>query len=183
MPRLAISAPATTGPITREVFIAMPLSATAFGSSRRVTSSGMIAAYTGQRIASPMPLPKVSASSRGAVIQPANSTTLNSTALAATQNCVNMNHWRRFRMSASAPLGSPSRNTGNVEADCTSATMTGEVVSVVISHAAATSFIHMQMFDVSHVIHSSRNTGLASGVQGEGLAAGSVAAGVMCGIV
>jgi hypothetical protein len=44
VPRLAISAPATTGPITRDVFIAMPFSATAVGSSRRVTSSGMIAA-------------------------------------------------------------------------------------------------------------------------------------------
>ena len=183
MPRLAISAPATTGPMTREVFIAMPFSAIAFGNSRRVTSSGMIAAYTGQRIARPMPLAKVSASSSGALIQPANSVTLSSTALVATQNCVNMNQCRRFRMSASAPLGRPSRNTGNVEADCTSATITGDVVSVVISHAAATSFIHMQMFDVSQVIHSSRKTGLASGDHGEGLAAGSVPACVMRAIV
>ncbi len=139
----------------------------------------MIAAYTGQRIASPMPLAKVSASNSGALIHPANIVTLSSTALVATQNCVNMNQRRRLRMSASAPLGSPSRNTGRVDADCTSATMTGEVVRVVISHADATSFIHMQMFDVSQVIHSSRKTGLASGAHGDVLAAGSGPACVM----
>ncbi|MNT47399.1 hypothetical protein D3C72_1841110 [compost metagenome] len=62
-------------------------------------------------------------------------------------------------MSASAPLGRPSRNTGRVEADCTSATQIGEVVSEVIIHAAATSFIHMQMLAMSQVLHSMRNTG------------------------
>ena len=41
---LAISAPATTGPTMRDVFIAMPLSAIAVASSERGTSSGKIAA-------------------------------------------------------------------------------------------------------------------------------------------
>ena len=44
-----------------------------------------------------------------------------------------------------APLGRPNRNTGSVEAAVTRATITGLVVSVVISQAAATSFIHMVM--------------------------------------
>ena len=70
-------------------------------------------------------------------------------------------------MSASAPLGRPSRNTGRVEADCTSATSTGEVVSVVISHAAATSFIHMQVLAATQVSHSMRNTGTDRGAKGE----------------
>src|SRR4030095_14027252 len=181
---LAINAPASTGPTTRDVFIAIPFSAIAFGSSRRVTSSGMIAAYTGQRIARPIPLTNVSASNSGALIQPAKMTIASTTALVATQNWVNMNQWRRFRMSASAPLGRPRRNTGSDDADWTSATITGDVVSVVINHADATSFIHMQMFDVSQVIHSSRNTGFASGVHGDcGTAARSVPACVMAPIV
>ena len=170
MPKLAINAPASTGPTTRDVFIAMPLSAIEVGSSCRGTSSGTIAAYTGQRIASPMPLPKVSASSSGAVIHPAASTTQRTNAFAATQNCVNMNQRRRFRISASAPLGRPNSTTGNTDADCTSATITGDVVNVVISHAAATSFIHMQMFAVSQVTQSSRNTGRRSGAQADGSA-------------
>src|SRR5690606_36565254 len=66
-------------------------------------------------------------------------------------------------MSASAPLGSPSRNTGIVAAVCTSATITGDVVSEVISHAAATSFIDMHALAVTQTIHSVRNTGSARG--------------------
>src|SRR5690606_35553018 len=68
---------------------------------------------------------------------------------------------------ASAPLGSPSRNTGSVDAVCTSATSTGEVVSVVISQAVATSFIHMQVLAASQVSHSMRNTGTASGAKAD----------------
>src|SRR6218665_3443768 len=66
-------------------------------------------------------------------------------------------------MSASAPLGRPSKNTGSVDADCTSATRIGELVSVVISQAAATSFIHTQVLAVTQVIHNMRNAGIVSG--------------------
>src|SRR5204862_6822755 len=71
------------------------------------------------------------------------------------------------RMSAIAPLGTPSRNTGAVETDCTSATITSDTDSEVISHAAATSFIHMQALAVTHPPHSMRNTGCASGVHAD----------------
>ncbi|GAB3481008.1 hypothetical protein GCM10027571_32360 [Polaromonas eurypsychrophila] len=43
----------------------------------------------------------------------------------------------------------------------------GEVVSEVISQAAATSFIHMQMLAVSQVNHNIRNTGELSGAQAD----------------
>ena len=80
-------------------------------------------------------------------------------------------------MSASAPLGSPSRNTGSVEADCTSATHSGVLVIDVIIHAAATSFIHMQMLAVSETVQSMRNAGRLIGPQGDrdGAWAGGVA--------
>src|SRR5437763_11362511 len=68
-------------------------------------------------------------------------------------------------MSASAPLGTPSRNTGSVEADCTRATITGALASEVMSQAAATSFIHMHTLAVTHTPHSMRKTGWASGAQ------------------
>src|SRR5258706_13830816 len=67
-------------------------------------------------------------------------------------------------MSASAPLGRPRRNTGSEEAVCTSAISIGEVVSEVISHAAATSFIHMQTLETSHTSHSIRKVGSRNGV-------------------
>src|SRR5258707_376724 len=68
-------------------------------------------------------------------------------------------------MSASAPLGRPSRKTGSVEADCTRATSTGEVVSEVMSQAAATSFIHMQVLAAIQISQSMRKVGPDSGAQ------------------
>jgi len=79
-------------------------------------------------------------------------------------------------MSASAPLGTPSRNTGSVDADCTSATMMGDGLSEVMSQAAATSFIHMQTLAATHTPHSMRNTGLLSGVQADTVATGGTGA-------
>ena len=70
-------------------------------------------------------------------------------------------------MSAKAPLGRPSRKTGKVEADCTRATQIGEVVSEVISQAAATSFIHMQMLAAIQVPHNMRKTGELRGAQAD----------------
>src|SRR6187402_369013 len=73
-------------------------------------------------------------------------------------------------MSAIAPLGRPSRNTGRVEAVCTRATITGLVVNVVISQAAATSFIHIVMFAASQASQSMRKVGSFSGVSAAALA-------------
>ena len=78
-------------------------------------------------------------------------------------------------MSASAPLGNPSKNTGRVEAVCTRATSTGEVVSEVIIHAAATSFIQTQMLATSVTLHSKRKVGVRNGAQVEVTLAGCVA--------
>src|SRR6185369_6231865 len=79
-------------------------------------------------------------------------------------------------MSANAPLGSPSMNTGSVEADCTSATQSGDGPSEVISHAAATSFIHIEVLAAIQVIHNMRNTGRRSGAKAERESSESAAA-------
>ena len=88
LPAPAISAPATSGPMMRDAFIDTPLSASAAGSWGRGTSSGTMAANTGQRMASPTPLAKVSASSSGGLTAPKKMTALSSSATAATQSCV-----------------------------------------------------------------------------------------------
>ena len=90
MPTLAMMAPAASGPMMRELFIETPFSASAAGSCGRGTTSGMMAANTGQRIASPMPLQKVNASSSGAVIAWVRTATHSRPATPATQNCVIM---------------------------------------------------------------------------------------------
>ena len=90
LPALAMMAPASSGPTMREAFMATPFSARAAGNCGRLTSSGTMAANTGQRMASPMPLAKVSASSSGAVMPPETMAKASTTATAATQNCVAM---------------------------------------------------------------------------------------------
>ena len=75
-------------------------------------------------------------------------------------------------MSASAPLGRPSKKTGKVAADCTSATQIGVVVIDVINQAAATSFIHMQVLATSQVLQSRRNAGSFIGPQADSDSAG-----------
>jgi hypothetical protein len=61
-------------------------------------------------------------------------------------------------MSANAPLGIPSSNTGRLEAVCTNAINVAEVVSEVIVHAAATSFIHMQILATNQTDQSDLKT-------------------------
>jgi hypothetical protein len=77
-------------------------------------------------------------------------------------------------MSAKAPLGIPSKNTGKLAAVCTSATHKGVAVSEVIIQAAATSLIHMHTLAISQVIHSMRNTGWPKGAKGERSLSGTV---------
>ncbi|MNT62017.1 hypothetical protein D3C72_1997040 [compost metagenome] len=90
LPRLAMMTPASNGPVMREAFMATALSAMAEGSCGLDTSSGISAENTGQRMARPMPLANVSASSSGAVMPPARMATHSTSATAATQNCVAM---------------------------------------------------------------------------------------------
>ncbi|MDT4847346.1 hypothetical protein FQZ97_813980 [compost metagenome] len=167
LPALAISAPASSGPMMREAFIDTPLSASAAGNWFRGTIVGTMAENTGQRIAMPMPLTNVSASSRAGVIAPRKMKALRIDATTATHSWVKRKKCLRFRPSASAPLGRPRRNTGKVDAVCTSATHSGVVVSEVIIQAAATSLIHMHTLAMSQVIHNMRKSGWRSGAMGD----------------
>jgi hypothetical protein len=90
LPRLAMMAPAASGPAMRDAFIATPFKASAAGNCARGTSSGTIAENTGQRMARPMPLANVSASSTGGVMASARITAHRIVATTATQNCVMM---------------------------------------------------------------------------------------------
>ena len=82
-------------------------------------------------------------------------------------------------MSAKAPLGKPSKNTGRVEAVCTKATQIGDEVRDVIIQAAATSFIHIEMLAASQVLHSILKTGIFRGPQTDGSAAGAATAALL----
>src|SRR5262249_42389615 len=77
---------------------------------------------------------------------------------------------RRSSMSASAPAGSPTKNTGRLVAACTSATMVGDGASEGMSQAPPTLCMHVPMFDTTVAIHRARKIGLRRGLQGEATA-------------
>ena len=149
LPAVAIIIPAISGPTIRETFIAMAFNAKAGCKESRGTNSGTKAAKMGQRIAKPIPLVKVRNKRTYGFSKPNTKNSINAVALAANHNWVKTKKCLRFRISASAPLGMPRSRTGRLEAVCTKAINVADVVNEVIIHAAATSFIHMQMVAVS----------------------------------
>jgi len=55
---------------------------------------------------------------------------------------------RRSRMSAAAPAGNPSSNTGRLATVCISTMSKGDVVSAVISHVPAVSCIQLPVLEM-----------------------------------
>ena len=88
LPKLAISAPASNGPMMREAFMDTPLSPSAAGNWARGMRSGTIAANTGQRIARPMPLVKTSSSSSSGDNRSRNTIRLSTVATTAIHSWV-----------------------------------------------------------------------------------------------
>ena len=116
VPALAMRAPATSGPIIREAFIAIPFKARAAGNCSRLTKSGIMAAKTGQRIAKPIPFIKVSTKSNSALKDPTKVKKHNKAATPANQICVITKYFFRLTISARAPLGKPIKKTGRLDA-------------------------------------------------------------------
>ena len=77
----------------------------------------------------------------------AKDSTASHRAVSSIHDWLTISSRRRSKMSASAPAGSPRRNTGRSVAVCTSATRVGEVVRSPMSHAAPTLCIIEPTFD------------------------------------
>src|SRR5262249_41525101 len=110
---------------------------------------------------------KEGASRIGGVTQPISVSPPSSAATASIQTCVRITSQRRSTISAIAPAGKPTRSSGRFDTVVSSATGTGELVSDVMSHAAATPCISVPIFDARAASHSARKTGRASGPQAE----------------
>ena len=158
LPRPAISIPAINGPMILDAFIANPFNVRAGARCSRFTRSGTMTANTGQRIASPIPFMKVKNRRSSAFRRLKTIKSVRMVALAASQSWVRTKYFLRFKISAKAPLGTPSKRTGKLDAVCTNAISKGESVKDVIIHAAATSFIHIQMLAMSQTIQRVRKT-------------------------
>jgi hypothetical protein len=119
----------------------------------------VIACQVGEFRAMPSPRANVKPIRVHGVIKPANVQAARRAAAASIQPCVNSSKRRRSRMSATAPAGSPTRNTGRLVAPWISATISGEEESEVMYHAAATFCIQVPMLDTSAAIQRPRKTG------------------------
>lgn len=164
-PAATISTPPSAGPMARLMFMPTACRAMADCSSGRGTSCGMIACHAGDSSAVQQPIAKVMPSSSGAVIAPVHTIAPSSAASPSISAWVAICRRRLSKRSASVPAGSASRNTGAEVAACTSTTIAGDGVSVVISQPAAASCIHEPMLDTSAAAHSTAKSRCRSGLQ------------------
>lgn len=75
-------------------------------------------------------------------------------------------------MSAKVPAASANNTTGNVVADCTAATISGEPVCSAITQEAATSLIQVPILLPRMASHRARKIGWRSGAQAPASAGG-----------
>ncbi len=71
------------------------------------------------------------------------------------------------RMSASAPAGIATRNMGSVVATCTSDTMSGSGLRLVISQPEAALYIQLPTFAMTVAVQITANSGWPNGLKGE----------------
>src|SRR5262249_50821029 len=128
-PAAATTKPPSAGPTARATLNPAELRATADAWRGAETTSGVMACHAGSFITAPIPSSRVNTSSvHGATAL--NKVRTPSAADAATiQLCVNNKSRRRSTMSANAPAGSTTRNTGTALAACTRLTIRGDGVS------------------------------------------------------
>ena len=126
------------------------------------------------RMAAPSPSAKVSRSKLHGVIAFRIVKAPSSAATQSIQPCVTRSRRRRSTTSATAPAGSPTRNTGKVVAACTSATMAGLGAKEVISQAAPTFCIQVPIFDATAATQRARKNGWCSGAQVDACEGGSM---------
>ncbi len=179
-PEAATMKPPRAGPTARATLNPAAFSATADDSFPGSTSSGTIACQAGAFIAAPRPRAAVKPSSIQRFTTSSIVRAPSMPAASSIHTWVTNNKRRRSTTSARAPAGSATRKTGRLVAACTSAIMTGEVVSVVISHAAPMFCIQVPRFDTTEAIHRARNTGLRSGPHGEAFSCPAAAAALAC---
>src|SRR5581483_2530323 len=170
-PTAAISSPPIAGPTERARLIDTLFRETAGASCARGTSSATIACHAGALSAVPRPSAKVRSSSVTGVVNPAKVRSASIAAAANMSACVNSSNRRRSSTSAKAPAGSANKNIGKALAVRTSATITGDAESEVMSQAEPTSCIHVPILEANAAIQSARNNGWRSGASAESFSA------------
>jgi len=142
-PAAATTIPPSAGPTARATLNPAEFSATADACRAGETTSGVIACHAGSFITAPSPIRNVNTSNTQGSTEWRSVKTPSAAAATTIQPWVNNKRRRRSTMSASAPAGSTTRNTGMAPAACTRLTISGEVVSCVMYQPAPTFCIHV----------------------------------------
>ena len=142
-PAAATTIPPSAGPTARATLNPAEFSATADACRAGETTSGVIACHAGSFITAPSPSRNVKISSTQGSTACSSVSTPSAADATTIQPWVKSRSRRRSTMSASAPAGSTTRNTGTAAAACTRPTISGEVVSWVINQPAPTFCIHV----------------------------------------
>src|SRR5690242_18152299 len=168
MPILATKTPPSAGPMARLTFMPTLLAAIAGLRSALGTSCGTIACQAGAVSALVAPLRNVNSSRLNGVAAPSQTMAakIADTTVAATSPI--MRNLRRSTMSESAPAGIANRNIGSVVATCTSDTISGSGLSVVISQPEAALYIQPPILATTVAVHSIAKMPCRNGLNAEG---------------
>ena len=153
----ASSSPPIAGPIARARFWLTDPSAIACGRSDGGTSSGWSVCAIGPVRPCPTPTPHSRISSTAGVTSPARSSAPSAAADASITACPAMISFLRLSRSPSTPPGTASSSTGRF-VPWIAPTRNAELVSVVITHCAATVCIQLPTFEVSCASHHRRKS-------------------------
>src|SRR5437868_936393 len=177
-PTPATTKPPIAGPSARATLNPAEFTATAAACWSADTISGVIACHAGSFITDPNPSKNVKNRSTQGPTKPVSVKIPRMPDANTIHPCAINNNRRRSIMSASAPAGRMTRKTGTVAAACTRLTISGDIVSCVISQPAPTFCIHVPVYEITAAIHSDRNKGSYKGAQAElarpGTGAGTV---------
>ena len=131
------------GPTARATLNPAEFKATAEACCFVGTNSGVIACHAGSFITAPRPSRKVNNSSTHGPTQLVNVRMPSVPEASTIHPWVSKRKRRRSTMSASAPAGRITRNTGNAAAACTRPIINGFMVICVINQPAPTFCIHV----------------------------------------
>jgi hypothetical protein len=152
----ASSSPPIAGPTARARFWLTDPSAIACGRSDAGTSSGWSVCQVGAPAAPPTPITNSSAISSQGVNAPIADSSASPAAASSITSCATRIRRLRSTRSPSAPDGTASNRTGMLPAAEIALSNSAELVSVVITHWAATVCIHEPMLLVNCASHRRR---------------------------
>jgi hypothetical protein len=157
MPKPEIVTPPSAGPSAREIFTPTLLAAIAADKSSLGTSCGTTDCQAGTVSAPAAPTRNVNSNRFPGVAQPSPTITAKIAETTVVSISTIIRNLRLSKISASAPAGIANRQIGKVSAVCTSATMKGSGLRLVMSQPEAALYIQPPTLETSVAVQITAN--------------------------